>query len=427
MVGKLAADIGMFFEFFSFFYIFFRFDFRKKTRKRTVGLAVCLLLWIAGWLSGLDWGSIGAGPVSLQLVLVNILLYFIFEVTIAEMAVLGTGQWLVLSMWEPIVYIILDYLHMGSYKSEYAVTLWILCCLWVFYFTAGKKMDSQMFRLPVKVWGLLDIILFFLTMMMSFFTYVVAEELPNSGTMVIGRALSAAGGTVICILVFIIIYYYQNTCNFRMQKELAELQNEQQREYFLQLLEKEEETRSFRHEMINDLLELQNYCEKGDYEHMESYLASALGAIKKISKNGYDVGNNILNVILNYYLNPVKEKYCIEVDGYVDEELSVQQRDLCMLSANLVKNAVEAVSRLDEGNIGFHIRQGRDYVCIQMHNTFDGKLELDKKGVPKTSKEDKRNHGIGIHNIKRVVEKYDGSYHAEAAEGVYRVEVYLKL
>lgn len=39
-------------------------------------------------------------------------------------------------------------------------------------------------------------------------------------------------------------------------------------------------------------------------------------------------------------------------------------------------------------------------------------------GIPKTSKKDKRNHGIGIHNRKQIVKKYDGSYHAAVDGGL---------
>lgn len=170
-----------------------------------------------------------------------------------------------------------------------------------------------------------------------------------------------------------------------------------------------------------------DYLEKGNYEQLKSYLESTLGTIRKISRNGYDVGNDILNTVLNYYLQPIKEKYYIEVSGYVDENIPIHQRDLCILVANLVKNASEAVSKLDGGTIRFKIEQGKEYLYIQTKNTFNGKLEFKKEGIPKTSKQDKRNHGIGIQNIKQVVKKYEGTYYAEAIDEVYHVEIYLKL
>ena len=315
---------------------------------------------------------------------------------------------------------------MEIYVLENTIMLLIACGLWIFYTAIGKKFDVQTFKLSVKMWCLLDGIMLILTAMMTFFNYVIVQELPNSRTMAMGRALSAIGGTVIVVLLFVMIYYYNTTHDFRIQKELAEIQNEQQRQYFLQLLEKEEETRKFRHDVINDLVEMQSFCENQNYEQMKAYLESTLGSIQEISKSSYDVGNDIVNTVLNYYLSPLKEKYQIEVTGYIAEKLSMEQRDLCILFSNLIKNAAEAVSKMETGKICVSMEDGRDYLRVQVENTFDGKVDFDKNGIPKTSKRDKRNHGIGIHSIRQIVKKYEGTYHAEVSGGNYQVAVCIK-
>ena len=96
---------------------------------------------------------------------------------------------------------------------------------------------------------------------------------------------------------------------------------------------------------------MHNYCVNKKCKQMEQYLESTLGIVQKISKSNYNVGNDSVNVVMNYYLRPLKEKCSIEINGYMSERLSVEDRDLCVLFANLIKNAAEAVSKMDDGKI----------------------------------------------------------------------------
>ena len=419
--------LNMFIESFSFFFVIFRPDFHERTRKRTIWIAGCLAIWLIDLLGGFEWNQKVFGPFPIYLIWVYFLFYLLFQVKIVEMILLGIGQWLFISLMEFSIYIFWDRFITEEYIHNNVTTLTVTCCLWIFYFAIGKKMDSRIFRLPLKIWCLLDVIMFILTMMMAFFEYAMLQAGPSDRVMKTGRLLCALGEILIFILIFAMIYYYNSTHDYRMQKELAEIQNEQQREYFLQLLGKEEETKRFRHDIMNDLVAMQSFCEEKKYSQLEEYLNSTLGIVRSISKSNYDVGNDIVNTVLNYYLHPLKENYDIEVGGYMGADISIAQRDLCVLTANLIKNASEAVAKMKVGKIGVQIDQGIQYLSIKVKNSFDGQLVLDKKGNPKTSKPDKRNHGIGIHNIKQIAKKYHGTYHSEAKEGVYEVEVCLKI
>ena len=73
-----------------------------------------------------------------------------------------------------------------------------------------------------------------------------------------------------------------------------------------------------------------------------------LSDISSISKYDYDVGKEIVNTILNYYLLPIKDKCKIDVKGYISDSLDIARRDLCILVSNLVKNAVEAVEQVPD-------------------------------------------------------------------------------
>ena len=159
---------------------------------------------------------------------------------------------------------------------------------------------------------------------------------------------------------------------------------------------------------------------------MKHYLEKTLGVVQKISQSSYDVGNDIVNTVINYYLRPLKETCTIEVNGYMSEKLSIDERDLCVLTANILKNASEAVCNMDHGKIWVQIDEGEKYLSFQVSNTFEGAIQMNRRGVPITTKQDKRNHGFGTRNVMDIVKKNDGRYQVKAEDGIYQVEIILK-
>lgn len=424
---EILKGIICIFEWFSFFYIFFRIDFRKDAVKNKVAIISVISIWLIGLLLGVNWNNTSLLPFTMEHFIICVILYCIFEVTVNEIIALAIGEWLIISNLETVIHIIIEHAKLKNDMLEMAIMIILSVLLWLFNFTIGKKIEFKSFRLETKLWYMLDLIMLILTFMIEFFSYVIIDEMPYSKITDIGKTLTAIGGMLIVVLLMTMIYYYNSTQNYRMQKEFAEIYNEQQREYFQRLLSKEEKTRCFRHDIINDLLEMQNYCENGEYQQLKSYLDSTLGYVQNISKSSYDVGNDIINTVLNYYLQTSKDNHDIKVHGYIDDSISFEQRDLCVISANLIKNAVEALEKMDKGRLDFNIEQGKEYLYIKVENSYDGKIITDKNGNVVTSKNDKKNHGIGILNIKEIVKKYNGRYVVETNKDTYCTKVYLKI
>ena len=126
----------------------------------------------------------------------------------------------------------------------------------------------------------------------------------------------------------------------------------------------------------------------------------------------YDVGNEIINTILNYYLSPIKSACKITVKGYIPDELSITRRDLCIIVSNLIKNAVEAVETVESSHryITVVIKSGKIFLDIKINNSCNKADGIFVDGKITTSKKDKNNHGFGMKNIENVVKKYDGDY-----------------
>lgn len=409
-----------------FFYTIFRKEFRCFSKLNISCIAFCVLFLFFALLQDWDLGA-SLTPFPTYLIVFFIILYFIFQVSVKEMLGLAIGQWLINCNIETALFVSLQGMRFEDATLDYIVEIIIILGLWVYYGILGRNLDKQLFQLPIKIWYLFDGIMLILTAMIEFFSFVIVKQLPIGRINSIGEILVVLGGCGICILQFALIYYFNKTQNFRMQKELADKLNEQQREYFLQLIQKEEETKQFRHDIIDDLMQMKHYYDEKELDKLEHYLTDTLGVIENISQSNYDVGNDIVNTILNYYLYPIKDKYNVKVEGYIEEELTIQQRDLCSVLANLVKNAVEAVSKSEQGYIFFKVATGETYLSLKVENSFEEEVLLNKKGLSKTIKQDSRNHGIGLKNVQEIAKKYEGKYSANAKNGEYCVEIFLKL
>lgn len=427
MIFRMLSDINMTVEYLLFFCLFFHREYKKPDRKKTFLLIVCLCVWLITSVCGLWLQKSSIGPFPILLLLLYAIEWCLFEVSVIEVIATGLGQWLFISMLENALYIVLSH---NGWESMYLNNLIMLILSIVFltlliFFVKYKKLPVM--KLPTKVWFLIDVIMLVLTSMMMFFSYILDAFQLEGRTFFAGQVLMAFGQILIIILLYGIIFSGHSIYELRRQKEISEIQNKLQREYFQKLLARETETKRFRHDIINDLLQFQNYCANKKYDKLEHYLENTLGAVYEIHNNYYNVGNDIVNTVLNYYLLPLKESHTISVQGYISEKISIDERELCVLVSNMVKNATEALQKIKDGYLWIKIREGEEFLYIEVKNSFQGEVVFDKKGMPISSKKNRENHGIGTYNIIDIAKKNGGTYQIEIEEHVFKAEVYLRI
>lgn len=427
MIFRMLSDINMSVEYLLFFCLFFHREYKKPDRKKAFLLKVCLCVWLITSVCGLWLQKSSIGPFPILLLLLYAIEWCLFEVSVIEVIATGLGQWLFISMLENALYIVISY---NGWESMYLNNL-IMLILSIAFLTLliflVKYKKLPVMKLPIKVWFLIDVIMLVLTSMMMFFSYILDTFQLEGRTFFAGQVLMAFGQILIIILLYGIIFSGHSIYELRRQKEISEIQNKLQREYFQKLLARETETKRFRHDIINDLLQFQNYCANKKYDKLEHYLENTLGAVYEIHNNYYNVGNDIVNTVLNYYLLPLKESHTISVQGYISEKISIDERELCILVSNMVKNAVEALQKIKDGYLWIKIREGEEFLYIEVKNSFQGEVVFDKKGMPISSKKNRENHGIGTYNIIDIAKKNGGTYQIEIEEQVFKAEVYVRI
>lgn len=125
-----------------------------------------------------------------------------------------------------------------------------------------------------------------------------------------------------------------------------------------------------------------------------------------------DTNHKIVNAILNTKYHEAVNKNILFVVRVNDlSGLEMAEEDVVTILSNLLNNAIEACEQCKDRRIikiKFEIED--DMVIISVKNTYNQPV-VRKNGEIKTTKTVMpENHGIGIKNIIRVIEKYKGDY-----------------
>lgn len=421
LLEKLLLDVLYIIEHISVCYVVLKQPLGLHGKKeRLWGLFIsvfiyCLLLFTVGESS------------ILRLAVVFMFFYYLFGLTFGRTAAVCVVSSLFSTLLETAVSA-LQTVYL-SQVEVIRITIEVLVVVWLYHFVFGKKLEGEFFQFPLLLWWIMGGILSVLTLSLVFLKFAIIKYAGNYKAIITGNVLICFAGVAVCGLMLAMTYYFNKTACYRSQKETAENYNEQQKEYFERLLEKEQATRQFRHDIIGHLLVVEEMCKTGDGVKAGEYVNTLLAEVSSVSKAQYDLGNEIVNVIINYYFFSVKESCSINVNGHMGEETGLLSSDLCVLVSNLAKNAVEAVMQLPEERreIRFEVAQGRNYLHIGMENTCTGNFCCDRNGKLKTTKKDTKNHGYGMKSIEQITGKYGGRFEIQKDNGKFAVDIFLKI
>lgn len=185
-----------------------------------------------------------------------------------------------------------------------------------------------------------------------------------------------------------------------------------QEEYYQQLQSKQAETRALWHD-------LNKYLRAAKAETDSAHALEQLGAMLNSSMEIVDVGNPVLNVILNEYAQTAKATGIeLRMKVQVPERLGISAADLYVVIGNTMDNAIEACKALpaEERLIDLVIRTHYDTVYFQLTNPC-------VLNTPKRSSNLLR--GYGLNNVRRCVESYDGNMEVRHEGGFFTVIIHL--
>lgn len=239
---------------------------------------------------------------------------------------------------------------------------------------------------------------------------------------IIGISLSGIAFVAICVYLLILDKnnkYYQE-CLIINEKLL-----EQQKDYYSMLIEKDKDTKRFRHDIANHFYCMKILFEDKEYDELYSYMNDIQGAIDKLSTS-MQTGNDIVNIVVGDVLgNKVNNDIKLKWRGRLPDRLKISNMDLCIIFSNIIKNSVEALEKISENiekKIEVEIKQLENNIIIKVKNPISEKVNIIDDKL-KTSKLDKNNHGFGSLNVKEAVNKYGGNIKYNISEESFLVEI----
>ena len=173
------------------------------------------------------------------------------------------------------------------------------------------------------------------------------------------------------------------------------------------IMESQSRIRALKHDMKNHILALQMLLQKKDLEEADRYLSSMQDFMANPSEY-ITTGNDTMDSLLNYKLQRANDVLnTVETRINIPEKLILHSFDLNVVLGNLLDNAVEAASQTEEKKLKIAIKLEKGILFINIRNSCQG-IADGKIQRLETTKEDASNHGIGLSNVRRIVEKYHG-------------------
>ena len=277
-------------------------------------------------------------------------------------------------------------------------------------------------RLPMRT----GIVIFLTTLLSMISSMCFIDTVKYYGKDDVYQCMMGAVG-LLFINFLIVIFFEQFHSMYQKMMENQQIQYEMEKKesYYRQLEEAQKEIRTIRHDLKNQLLELNVRLEEEGQHHGESRREMAgrlvghlLGELEKDKR--YST-NFSVNVILMEKMKTAKEKN-IPVDYRINigEEVELEPGDMGVILGNLLDNAIEAGEKVANPYIKLAVTQRNNSITIMIENRT---LEETKGGIGKTTKKDKKNHGMGLQSVERLVKKYGGELKLERETGIFRVKI----
>ena len=172
---------------------------------------------------------------------------------------------------------------------------------------------------------------------------------------------------------------------------------------------------------VQSLLDAKEYSEATEY-------IKGITLHKTILSRGFSSGNSIADVLLSEKTEWAETVGAeIQFEGIIYE--SIPPADLCTILSNAIDNAIEACEKIhvnEPKTILIKCSYIKHIQFIDIVNPVSEDIKIINN-VVETSKSDKNIHGIGLYNIRRTIEKYDGEFDISCNNKMFVMNIAFKV
>lgn len=230
------------------------------------------------------------------------------------------------------------------------------------------------------------------------------------------------------IIIFMAIYYVSRSIELEYKFKIIGTQIELQKQNYKTLNKSLESYYAFKHDIRHHLLAIKSLMDTKNYkaasEYLEKFNEAAIGQnIDILCKN------ITVDSILKYYMNTaVENNIDFKVNANIPQDINIDNLELSVVIGNCVENALEACNNITyEGKKYINIKakiKGSQLV-IKIINSFNGQV-IKENNIIKTSKSGEE-HGIGLSNVRNIVQKYKGYFNVKHDHNEFEVYIIMNL
>lgn len=229
----------------------------------------------------------------------------------------------------------------------------------------------------------------------------------------------------ICLGIFVIKLKRDLSFHKLQEKELDHYSTEVETVY--------QQMQGIRHDYRNHLQVMSAYLINKEINELEIYLLELTNELNQVDTI-IRTGNTMLDAIVNTKLTRAKAKgVTLHAHALAPEKIALEKVDLAVLLGNLLNNALEATTRLEDKQTPVEIKQSDHFIRLYIA-PIKGNLYISVTNT--MSHHPKQNFlslkapnrvGYGLKRINQVVEKYDGILKRSWEDGVFATEITLPL
>lgn len=300
-------------------------------------------------------------------------------------------------------FILFRYTSATHLVNEFISMVWVVLVMlfWLAFMKTMQKRGARIIEvLDDKSWKLMDVICLASLAAVISCVYFTPRESYKMWLCMFACVVTNLGSIRL-------VFYLAESMRSEMERRNLKLQ----RDYYQELEANQLELRSFRHDINNHFSVAAQLLEEERENEAKEYLQKLSGQLS--AKGRSFCKNSIVNAVLNSKYNRAME-YGIDCFFHIEIEklLFIDSIDICTIFSNTLDNAVEAcmqIEREEERRISVKARcTDNGYFSYEVKNSKVNNIQVEK-GKYKTGKKERKTHGLGMENVKDVVNRYQGN------------------
>lgn len=226
------------------------------------------------------------------------------------------------------------------------------------------------------------------------------------------------------ILIFYLYDEVQKSYEEETNCRYMEIQLQQYAKRMDVMQNSQERLNKLRHDYKHHMHTIRAMAQAKDFQGILRYVDQIENVWKDtvpISYTENKIVDNLLNYILQEYSHQLKK---LEISVHLPPYIGAELFDLSIVIGNLLDNAIRGAMESEQRSLNCSIHYEKGILRMQVKNSAKGK-SLRKGERYLSTKKKKEGHGIGLENVRYVVEKYQGDMEIISTDHEFQIRLFL--